>query len=95
MIPKAMVQAFAALVFLLFVFVTALILGGCQQPATPSLPGDEDVESVVRFIQGGGLRYAQDRATGHCFAVAFIVRDGAIDSRANVGGAVITWVPCS
>jgi hypothetical protein len=28
MIPKAMVQAFAALVFLLFVFVTALILGG-------------------------------------------------------------------
>lgn len=87
MIPKPLFQAFAAFVFLLFVFVAALILGGCKGP--PEIrPGA--TEEVGLLIKAGGLRYATDPNTGNCFAYAWIGREGSPSD-----GAIVTWVPCS
>jgi hypothetical protein len=88
MIPKPMFQAFAALVFLLFIFITALILGGCRPTPDPDTDGADDVADMIRR---GQIQYTVDPNTGHCFAVAWIT-DGLGDHK--VGGAVITWVPC-
>jgi hypothetical protein len=89
MIHKPLLQAFATLVALLVVLVLAMILGACSPSPSVNADGAED---IVKLIRSGGLRYAQDPSTGHCFAVAWIT-DGIAQSR--IGGAVITWVPCS
>lgn len=86
MIPRAAFQAFAALVFLLFVFVAALILGGCSPKVA-----DDHSDGVADIIRSGRLQYAQDPNTGYCFAYAWIDRGFG---RTESGGPVVTWVPC-
>jgi hypothetical protein len=92
MIHKNLLRAFATLIALLAVLVLAMMLGACSPSPLVNADGADEVGAMIR---AGGLRYASDPNTGDCFAYAFIVRPGQMDNRASVGGAVITWVPCS
>jgi len=63
----------------------SLLGGGCVRTEM----NDGSADDVGDVIRDGHLRYAQDPATGHCFAYTYIVHN-----KSATGGPVVTWVPC-
>jgi hypothetical protein len=73
----------------LIIVMVLVMLVACRR----AVVDDGSVNDVVGgLIRGGQLRYAQDPATSHCFAYAY-VRSVAFLSTTD-GGPILTWVPC-